>query len=100
METPPHGTLHLSAFSPSLRLTLRAPNDYIKPQIHPLPVSRSVGKQGCAAEKCDFPCASRLFEINNCVSANRALRNKPPICRDERPWAEKVNAAFSIKESP
>ena len=39
------------------------------------------------------------FKIIICVSANHALRNKPPICRDERPLAEKVNAAFSIMES-
>ena len=34
-------------------------------------------------------------KISTCVSANHALRNKPPICRDERPLAEKVNATFA-----
>ena len=49
-ETPPHGALRLTSFSPSLRLILGAPNYYIKPQIHPLPISRSVGNHGCAAQ--------------------------------------------------
>ena len=62
-ETPPFKCLRIFCGVFSLFAAyFKGSKLLLKPQIHPFPVSRSVGKQGCAAEKCDFPCASKLFK--------------------------------------
>ena len=99
--TPPHGALRLTAFSPSLRLILRAPNYYIKPQIHPLPMSRMFSAIWGRSQKAWFLLAQvNYFKIITCVSANRNLRNKPPICASSASGGKGECAAFYNMRAP
>ena len=53
--------------------------------------SKGVCKQGCAAEKCGFPCASIIK--SECVCQNHAFGKKPPICA-------KAHLPFPVNGNP